>query len=78
MEPTHSPPFSSWQRPTRDNKIGLALELGIAGGGIQVRRGRQPVAQEVAAELAGGRLPAPMDVDGRVTRRPESGLQVKY
>ena len=57
--------------------VGLALDLSIAGAGVDAGRSRKPVSEKMAADLAGGGFPPPMDVAGIVTRRPQPRLQIE-
>ena len=75
-----------------NDAIGLAVDFLVTRRGVDHRRCRKPVAEEVSAKLAAGRLPTPVHVilDGVLsrivvaialclpeTRLPQSGLQQK-
>ena len=62
------------EREAVDDGFGLAPYLAIARRGGVHRGGGKPVAEEVAAQLAGGRLPSPVDALGLPGLGPEAGL----
>ena len=65
-------------RQLGDDCVALGLGLAVAGGGVEAGGGREPVAEEVAAQLAGGNLPAAVAVvhAGAVAWPPQAGLHV--
>ena len=75
IEPSHSPPFACLaERKAVDDGLGLAPYLAITRRGGVHRRSGKPVAEEVAAQLAGGRLPSPVDALGLSGLGPEAGF----
>ena len=62
------------EREAVDDGLGLAPYLAITRRGGVHRGGGKPMAEEVAAQLAGGRLPSPMDALGLPGLGPEAGL----
>jgi hypothetical protein len=58
-----------------DYGLGLAPQLAISGRGRVPRGCGEPVAEEMASQLAGGGLPTPVDPLGLPRLGPEAGLQ---